>query len=44
MPEAESTNIKIQDAFYGNNEDKQDLPPTYINNDTPAIKFNGDED
>ncbi|PLT31146.1 hypothetical protein [Peribacillus deserti] len=44
MPEAESTNIKIQDAFYGNDEDKQDFPPTYIYNNTPAIKVTGDED
>ncbi|MBM7693733.1 hypothetical protein JOC77_003177 [Peribacillus deserti] len=44
MHEAESANIKIQDAFYGNDEDKQDFPPTYIYNDTPSIKVTGDED
>ncbi|RFU60285.1 hypothetical protein [Bacillus sp. V59.32b] len=44
LSEAESANIKLQEAFYGNDEDPHTFPPTYIYNNTPAIKVTGDED
>lgn len=44
LTEAESANIKLQEAFYGKDEDHNPFPPTYIYNNTPAIKVTGDED
>ncbi|CAH0347472.1 hypothetical protein [Bacillus sp. CECT 9360] len=43
LSEAESANIKMQKAFYGNEKDHNTFPPTYIYNNTPAIKVTGDE-
>ena len=39
----EEANIKLQEAFDGEGKENN-LPPTYINNNTPAIKITGDED
>lgn len=39
LSEAESANIKLQEAFYDDSE-KNDIAPTYMNNNTPAIKIN----
>ncbi|WP_394235348.1 hypothetical protein [Niallia oryzisoli] len=33
-------NLKIQDAFY-NEENSDGIIPTYLNNNTPAIKITG---
>ena len=36
------TNLKIQEAFY--NENNQDeAPPTYVTNETAAIKITGEK-
>lgn len=35
-------NLDIQDAFYGGN-DQDEVLPTYMNNDTPAIKVTGNK-
>jgi hypothetical protein len=35
-------NMKIQEAFYEN--DNQNNAPTYLYNNTPAIKITGDEE
>jgi tyrosyl-tRNA synthetase len=44
-PEAERANNALQEAFYHEKDDDiNDLPPTYINNNTPAIKINEDAD
>lgn len=44
LSEAESANIKLQEAFYINDEDNNNFPPTYIYNNTPAVKITGDEE
>ena len=36
------TNFKIEDAFYGENE-REDVVPTYVTNETAAIKITGGE-
>ncbi len=36
---ATEANMAIQEEFYGKNN-KKDVLPTYINNNTPAIKIN----
>ena len=33
-------NLKIQEAFYNEN-DQDDVPPTYVTNETAAIKVTG---
>ncbi|MET3697474.1 hypothetical protein SAMN05877753_10670 [Bacillus oleivorans] len=39
------TNGKLQKAFYHKDENPEsDFPPTYIYNNTPAIKITGDDD
>ncbi len=43
--DANVTNRKIQETFYRNDEHpEQDFPPTYIYNNTPAIRITGDDD
>ena len=36
------TNLKIQDAFYGENN-QEEVIPTYVTNETAAIKITGDK-
>jgi hypothetical protein len=36
------TNSKLQDAFYGG-KTKEDVVPTYVTNETAAIKITGGE-
>jgi hypothetical protein len=45
LSEAERANNAIQEAFYHEKDDDiNDLPPTYIYNNTPAIKINEDNE
>ncbi|RFU64899.1 hypothetical protein [Peribacillus glennii] len=44
LTEAQSANERLQEAFYGNDEDKNDFPPTYIYNNTPSIKVTEDDE
>lgn len=38
----EEANMALQDAFYGKNDSP--IAPTYINNETAAVKVTGNED
>lgn len=41
--EATSTNMELQKTFYAKGK-SENIPPTYINNNTAAIKISGDEE
>ncbi|MFE8702857.1 hypothetical protein ACFYKX_19820 [Cytobacillus sp. FJAT-54145] len=44
LSEATAANFKIQEAFYGDDDRANEIAPTYMNNNTPAIKINEDGD
>ncbi|MBT2687490.1 hypothetical protein J7I93_04760 [Bacillus sp. ISL-47] len=41
--EAEDANLKLQEAM-NNREEHQNMAPTYLYNNTPAIKISGDDE
>ncbi|MBY6052317.1 hypothetical protein LIS77_21665 [Cytobacillus firmus] len=41
--ETEDANLKLQEAMNNRNE-KQNMAPTYLYNNTPAIKISGDDE
>ncbi|MEK3857021.1 hypothetical protein [Cytobacillus sp. FSL H8-0458] len=41
--ETEDANLKLQEAM-NNREPKQNMAPTYLYNETPAIKISGDDE
>ncbi|URT70374.1 hypothetical protein [Cytobacillus firmus] len=41
--ETEDANLKLQEAMNHRNE-KQNMAPTYLYNNTPAIKISGDDE
>lgn len=41
--ETEDANLKLQEAMNNCNE-KQNMAPTYLYNNTPAIKISGDDE
>lgn len=43
--ETTRANMKIQDDFYENkNEIEDEVVPSYVNNNTPAIRISGDDE
>lgn len=47
LSKTEEANLKINNQFYKDHDREvhpNDLPPTYINNNTPAIQVNNDDD
>ena len=44
LSETEYANIKINDQFYDQENAANNIAPTYIYNNTPAIKINEDSD
>ncbi|MDM5228558.1 hypothetical protein QUF73_20770 [Cytobacillus sp. NJ13] len=41
--ETEDANLKLQEAM-NNRDEKQNMAPTYLYNNTPAIKISGDDE